>query len=62
MALGLLKKDDGDETPDGVTVGDRLRGTERLLSSILVLPWNEAYTDAHIDYIASAIQWAASQL
>lgn len=37
-------------------------GTLEALQGVLVLPWNEKYTDAHIDYIAGAIRWAASQL
>jgi dTDP-4-amino-4,6-dideoxygalactose transaminase len=31
-------------------------GTFAGLEAVLVLPWNEAYTDEHIDYIASAIE------
>ena len=37
-------------------------GTLEALQGVLVLPWNEKYTDEHIDYIAGAIRWAASQL
>ncbi len=37
-------------------------GTLEALKGVLVLPWNEKYTDEHIDYIAGAIRWAASQL
>jgi hypothetical protein len=29
---------------------------------VLVLPWNEAYTDQHIDYIANALKAALKQL
>jgi perosamine synthetase len=31
-------------------------GTFAGLEAVLVLPWNEAYTDEHIDYIATAIR------
>lgn len=31
-------------------------GTFAGLEAVLVLPWNEAYTDEHVDYIASAIE------
>jgi perosamine synthetase len=37
-------------------------GTFTGLERVLVLPWNEAYTDAHIDYIARAIKTAIAQL
>ena len=37
-------------------------GTLEALQGVLVLPWNEKYTDEHIDYIAGAIRWAAAQL
>jgi perosamine synthetase len=37
-------------------------GTFTGLERVLVLPWNEAYTDAHIDYIARAIETAIAQL
>ena len=37
-------------------------GTLEALKGVLVLPWNEKYTDGHINYIADAIRWAASQL
>lgn len=33
-------------------------GTFAGLEAVLVLPWNEAYTDNHIDYIANAIREA----
>ena len=32
------------------------------LDGVLVLPWNERYTDEHVDYIAGSIRDAASQL
>ncbi len=37
-------------------------GTFAALDHILVLPWNELYTDEHVDYIAAAIHEAASAL
>lgn len=37
-------------------------GTFEGLEKVLVLPWNEAYTDEHIDYIADAIHGCAAQL
>ena len=37
-------------------------GTFQGLEQVLVLPWNEAYTDEHIDYIADAIHQAIAQL
>ena len=29
---------------------------------VLVLPWNEKYTEEHVDYIAAAVRQAAQQL
>jgi perosamine synthetase len=37
-------------------------GTFAALESVLVLPWNENYTQEHVDYIAEAIRQAAAQL
>jgi perosamine synthetase len=37
-------------------------GTFAGLEQVLVLPWNEAYTDEHIDYIAGALKTAIAQL
>jgi dTDP-4-amino-4,6-dideoxygalactose transaminase len=37
-------------------------GTLEGLESVLVLPWNEAYTDEHVNYIAEAIEQAIAQL
>ncbi len=37
-------------------------GTYAGLESVLVLPWNEMYTDEHIDYIANAIHEAVTEL
>lgn len=37
-------------------------GTLEALQGVLVLPWNENYTDEHVADIADAIRWAAAQL
>jgi perosamine synthetase len=37
-------------------------GTFSGLEQVLVLPWNEAYTDEHIDYIADAVRQAVTGL
>lgn len=37
-------------------------GTYEALEGVLVLPWNERYTDEHVDYIADAIHDAAERL
>ncbi|WP_404784102.1 DegT/DnrJ/EryC1/StrS family aminotransferase [Altericista sp. CCNU0014] len=41
---------------------EKFPGTFAGLERVLVLPWNEAYTDEHIDYIARAIKTAIAQL
>ena len=41
---------------------DRFRGTFEGLERILVLPWNERYTEEHLSYIATAIHQALAQL
>ena len=41
---------------------DRFPGTFSGLEWVLVLPWNERYTDAHINYIADAIVDAVDEL
>ena len=41
---------------------ERFPGTLEALEGVLVLPWNEKYTDEHVEYIAGAVRWAASQL
>lgn len=41
---------------------ERFPGTFEYLEKVLVLPWNERYTDEHLDYIASAIRDAAERL
>ncbi len=40
----------------------RFPGTFAGLEAILVLPWNERYTDEHVDYIADAIQRGVDDL
>ncbi len=37
-------------------------GTFEGLEKVLVLPWNEAYTDEHVNYIAGSIKMAIAQL
>jgi perosamine synthetase len=37
-------------------------GTFAGLEAVLVLPWNEAYTDEHIDFIATSVQQSLEQL
>ena len=42
--------------PEAVDYADeRFPGTLEGLERVLVLPWNEAYTDEHVDFIAEAI-------
>jgi dTDP-4-amino-4,6-dideoxygalactose transaminase len=41
---------------------ERFVGTLRALERVLVLPWNEKYTEEHVDYIANAIRDAAGRL
>ncbi len=49
--------------PDAVDYSrDRFPGTFAGLEQVLVLPWNEAYTQEHVDYIADAIRTAVEQL
>ena len=38
------------------------QGTLNGLEDILVLPWNEKYTDEHVEYIASAIRKSVEEL
>lgn len=40
----------------------RFPGTFEALEGVLVLPWNERYTDEHVDYIGEAIYDAAHRL
>ncbi len=41
---------------------ERFAGTYEALEGVLVLPWNERYTDEHVDYLADAIRDAVCQL
>jgi dTDP-4-amino-4,6-dideoxygalactose transaminase len=40
----------------------RFHGTFAALEGVLVLPWNENYTDEHLDYIADAVREAAHEM
>jgi perosamine synthetase len=40
----------------------RFSGTFAALDRVLVLPWNERYTEAHVDYIATSIWQAVTRL
>jgi dTDP-4-amino-4,6-dideoxygalactose transaminase len=49
--------------PDAVHYArDRFPGTYQALEGVLVLPWNERYTEEHVDYLASSIRQAAARL
>ena len=37
-------------------------GTMQGLERVVVLPWNEFYTSAHVDFIARAVQSAVAKL
>jgi perosamine synthetase len=37
-------------------------GTREALEAVLVLPWNERYTEEHVEYIAASIRQAVGQL
>lgn len=41
---------------------EKFPGTYQALHDVLVLPWNELYTDEHIEYIAAAVREAAGKL
>ena len=41
---------------------ERFTGAYQALESILVLPWNERYTNEHVEYIADAIRDASTTL
>jgi dTDP-4-amino-4,6-dideoxygalactose transaminase len=41
---------------------DKFPGTFAALHEVLVLPWNERYTEEHVEYIADAVRDAAKQL
>lgn len=48
--------------PDAVDYSEDLfPGTFDALQHVLVLPWNEKYTQEHVDYIAEAVQSAVAQ-
>jgi hypothetical protein len=40
----------------------RFTGTWNALEHVLVLPWNEKYTDEHIEYLSTRIRNAVSSL
>lgn len=49
--------------PETVDYGrDKFPGTYKALNAVLVLPWNERYTDEHVKFIADAIRDAAARL
>ena len=37
-------------------------GTKEGLATVVVLPWNEKYTNEHVDYIADVIRMATTEL
>lgn len=41
---------------------ERFPGTFAALEDVLVLPWNERYTEEHVDYIAACVHEAAARL
>ena len=41
---------------------DRFAGTYKALEHVLVLPFNECYTDEHVDFLARSIREAAASL
>lgn len=41
---------------------DKFAGTYEALNAVLVLPWNERYTEEHVEYIADAVRAAADRL
>jgi perosamine synthetase len=41
---------------------ERFPGAFEALEGVLVLPWNERYTDLHVNYIASSVREAAARL
>jgi perosamine synthetase len=47
-----------DEFPAGTFPRERFPGTYRMLARALVLPWNEAYTEEHVGFIAAEIRRA----
>ncbi len=50
-------------TPDAVDyAAERFPGTFEYLDRVLVLPWNEKYTEEHLNYLAASIYQAANRL
>ena len=41
---------------------EKFEGTYDALNGVLVLPWNERYTEEHVEYIAANVRHAAAQL
>jgi dTDP-4-amino-4,6-dideoxygalactose transaminase len=41
---------------------ERFPGTFAALEGVLVLPWNERYTDEHVDYLAACLREAVARL
>jgi len=49
--------------PEAVDYSDaKFMGTKEGLERVLVLPWNEKYTDDHVDYLAGAIREGVAKL
>ena len=49
--------------PEAVDYADaKFPGTKEGLERVLVLPWNEKYTEEHVDYLAAAIREGVSRL
>lgn len=49
--------------PEAVDYADeRFPGTLAYLASVLVLPWNERFTDVHVDHLAGALTDAVAEL
>ena len=49
--------------PEAVDYDDaKFPGTLAALEGVLVLPWNERYTDEHIDYIAESVKACVAEL
>ena len=63
FVFGAWEANEAAEGPSGGTswMNFPFTGTYAGLESVLVLPWNERYTDEHIDYIADSIREAVSE-
>lgn len=49
--------------PEAVDYADnQFPGTFKALEQVLVLPWNELYTQEHVDYIANAVKESVAEL